>query len=191
MLYQIAGGSGAADKRSTFIRQKNISATECSSRPVRKKSSSERAVPIFTPTDAQSCNFQDKHPPGPSNSGTFLGVVGDPYDSPNSSDLATIWAKTHTNCVVSSCTLAIQSKYTSQHLPTCQSKPWSALVIKTTTFSDLRETCEFLREICGNLRAFCGETGYAFSAPHNFGPPLHVLTNLRAALSRLPLAKLL
>ena len=31
--------------------------------------------------------------PGPSNSGKFLGVLGDPYDLPNSSGLATIWAK--------------------------------------------------------------------------------------------------
>ena len=44
-----------------------------------------------------------------------------------------------------------------------------------------------MREFCGNLRAFCGQNGYGFSAPHNFGMPLHVLTNLRASFSRLPL----
>ena len=38
---------------------------------------------------------------------------------------------------------------------------------------------------------FCGQNEYAFSAPHNFGPPLHVLTNLRTALSHLALQSLL
>ena len=51
----------------------------------------------------------------------------------------------------------------------------------------MREFCGNLREFCGNLRAFCGQNGYGFSAPHNFGMPLHVLTNLRASFSRLPL----
>ena len=37
------------------------------------------------------------------------------------------------------------------------------------------------------MLAFCGQNGYGFSAPHNFGMPLHVLTNLRASFSRLPL----
>ena len=50
----------------------------------------------------------------------------------------------------------------------------------------MREFCGNLREFCGNLRAFCGQNGYGFSAPH-FGMPLHVLTNLRASFSRLPL----
>ena len=51
----------------------------------------------------------------------------------------------------------------------------------------MREFCGNLREFCGNLRALCGQNGYGFSAPHNFGMPLHVLTNLRASFSRLPL----
>ena len=51
--------------------------------------------------------------------------------------------------------------------------------------------CGCLREICGNLRAFCGQHGYVFSAPHNCGPPLHVLTNLRTASSCLPLQSFL
>ena len=51
----------------------------------------------------------------------------------------------------------------------------------------MREFCGNLREFCGNLRAFCGQNGYGFSAPHNFRMPLHVLTNLRASFSRLPL----
>ena len=74
--------------------------------------------------------------PGPSNSGKFLGVLGDPYDLPNSSG-------SHTICVVSSRALAIESKYTSQ---------LANVPIKTIKCLDHSKLRLFL--ICGSLLVF-------------------------------------
>ena len=90
--------------------------------------------------------------PGPSNSWKFLGVLGDPYDLPNSSGLATIWTKTYTNYVVPVARWPYKvntPRGTCQRASEHHGMPWSS---KLQLFL-MRGS---LRVFAGDLRKFAG-----------------------------------